>query len=480
MPDRVAEAALVARSRRPHLIGVAGAAMRSMASLLLALGKDVSGSDSGSVADLHVLADRGARVNHGHTAAHVAGADLVIASAAVPDDNPERLEAARLGIPVLSHAQALGALMAQYDGIGVAGTHGKSTTTALIARILEVAGLDPTLAGGADALDFGDYAKLGTGPHLVAEADEFGRRFLQLHPRLAVITSVEPDHLDYYGDFAAVQHAFQQFVAGMDPDGVAVTCEDEPNLARLPLARRRVRYGWAGHADWRIERYRPRQGGGGSFSIRRPDGSRTTYETSLTGRHLISNAVAALAIAAELGVDGRAVRKALQTFQGTRRRFETLARRNGVWVVDDYAHHPTAVAANLRAARDVHMGRIVALFQPHTTHRTLTLRDAFAASFVDADRAIVTPIYQPTGRSIGAPEIASEDLVAQIGRPEVVAAPSLDAAYEMALRELQPGTLAIVLGAGNVTQLAHRLAAAVREGAVGTASVEPTHTGAAR
>src|SRR6476661_7440597 len=265
MPEAATARELLMHARRPHLIGVAGAAMRSMASLLLELGREVSGSDSGSVRELAGLTARGARVTNGHDAANVDGADLVIVSAAVPADNPELVAARERGIPILSHAQALGALMATRDGIGVAGTHGKSTTTALVAHILAVAGRDPTLAGGAHALDFGGYSHLGHGPELVAEADEYGRRFLELHPRLAIITGVEPDHLDYYGDFVAVQAAFQQFVAGMAPDGVVVTCEDAPNLARLPLARRRVRYGWAGHADWRLERFEPRAGGGGSF-----------------------------------------------------------------------------------------------------------------------------------------------------------------------------------------------------------------------
>lgn len=480
MPDQAPAAELLARSRRPHLIGVAGAAMRSLASLLLALGKDVSGSDSGAVTDLGVLAVQGVRVTHGHDPANIEGADLVVASAAVPADNPELQAARQRGIPILSHAQALGGLMATRDSVGVAGTHGKSTTTALVAHILAVAGRDPTLAGGADAIDFGGYARLGRGPELVAEADEFGRRFLELHPRLAIITGVEPDHLDYYGSFAAVQAAFQQFVEGMAPDGLVVTCEDEPNLARLPLSRRRVRYGWAGHADWRLEHFQPRAGGGGAWMVRRPDGSRSTYAMRLTGRHQAANAVAALAIAWELGVADESAREAVASFRGTRRRFETLVLRDGIWIVDDYAHHPTAVAANLSAARDVHRGRLVAVFQPHTTHRTLALRDQFAAAFADADRVIVTPVYQPTGRSTGAPEITAGDLVARMAHPDATAVASLDAAYELAARELRPGTLVIVLGAGDVTSLAHRLAQAVTAGGTITPVLAAGGAGAAR
>jgi UDP-N-acetylmuramate--alanine ligase len=454
--------------------------MRSLAGLLLALGKDVSGSDSGAESEIVALASQGVRATHGHHAAHVEGADLLVASAAVPADNPELVEARRRGVPVLSHAQALGGLMATRDGIGVAGTHGKSTTTALVAHVLQVAGLQPTLAGGAHALDFGGYARLGSGPQLVAEADEFGRRFLELHPRLAILTGVEPDHLDYYGTFEAVKAAFQQFVDGMATDGIVVTCEDEPNLARLPLNRRRIRYGWAGHSDWRIEDYQPRAGGGAVFDVRRPDGGRGGYDTLLTGRHQVSNAVAAMAIGWELGVTEPAVREAVATFQGTRRRFETLARRDGIWIVDDYAHHPTAVAANLSAARDVHSGRIVTIFQPHTTHRTLALRDEFAVAFGAADRVIVAPIYQPTGRAIGEPEMTARELVSGMQHPDACAVDTLDAAFEAAKSELRPGTLIIVLGAGTVTTVAHRLAELVTGPAMRTPVLTASQVGAAR
>jgi UDP-N-acetylmuramate--alanine ligase len=454
--------------------------MRSMAALLLELGCEVSGSDSGSVTELAGLAARGARVVNGHDAANLAGADLVIVSAAVPTDNPELVAARASGIPILTHAQALGALMATRDGIAVAGTHGKSTTTALVAHLLAVAGRDPTLAGGAHAIDFDGFSRLGRGPELVAEADEYGRRFLELHPRLAIITGVEPDHLDYYGSFEAIQEAFQQFVDGMAPDGVVATCEDEPNLAQLPLARRRIRYGWAGHAEWRLERFVPRLGGGATFSVRRPDGVRTTYEMRLTGRHNAANAVAALAICHELGVPDVAMQSGLASFQGTGRRFETIARADGVWVVDDYAHHPTAVALNLESARDVHGGRLVAVFQPHTTHRTRALLDQFAAAFAAADRVILTPIYQPTGRSAVKPEITVQDLAARIDSPDVVATASLGAAYAVAEAELRPGTLVLVMGAGDVTSISRRLGEVVRAGGLVTPIPATTSTGATR
>jgi UDP-N-acetylmuramate--alanine ligase len=267
----------------------------------------------------------------------------------------------------------------------------------------------------------------------------------------------------------------------MAPDGVVVTCEDEPNLSRLPLSRRRVRYGWAGHAAWRLERYVPRLGGGATLTIRRPDGEHVSYEIVLSGRHNAANAAGAIAICRELGVDGVSVRQGLASFQGTGRRFETVARTNEVWVVDDYAHHPTELTVNLEAARDVHGGRLVAVFQPHTTHRTLALLDDFARAFSAADRVILAPIYQPAGRTGDAPaEITSEQLAARIEHPDVIVAPTLDATYALAEAELRPGTLVLVAGAGNITTVARRLGQRVTSQTAPASARAVASTGAPR
>jgi UDP-N-acetylmuramate--alanine ligase len=458
MPDR-ATVSLLYDARHVHLIGVAGSAMRSLATLLLDLGREVSGSDTASAPMLDDLTARGLRVFGQHHAEHVFGADLVVVSAAIPIDNPEIVAANAQGLPILTHAQALGALMEKRFGIAVAGTHGKSTTTALVAHMLATAGRDPTLAGGADALDFGGSARLGHGPELVAEADEFARRFHELHPELAIITSVEPDHLDYYGSFEAIVQSFRQFVDGMPRDAVLVTCEDEPNLAGLDLPRRRVRYGWAGHAHWRLDTFEPTPGGGARFVARDPSGNRRSYSTRLTGLHNVANAVAALAVTDLLGVDREAAARGLATFQGTRRRFETIAQQDGAWLVDDYAHHPTAIVANLIAARGVHGGRLVVVFQPHTTHRTASLMRELAASFSAADRVILTPIYQPTGREGAEATVTSYDLLAAMQHPAAEVVHSLDAALSAARDEMKPGTLVLTMGAGDVTSVARRLAA---------------------
>jgi UDP-N-acetylmuramate--alanine ligase len=461
MPDQPDTAALLTQARRVHLVGVAGSAMRSFATLLLDLGREVSGSDTAPAPMLGDLTQRGLHLFGDHQGTHVDGADLVIVSAAIPGDNPEIVAAHARGVPILTHAQALGALMREYDGIGVAGTHGKSTTTALVAHLLALAGRDPTLAGGADALDFGGSARLGHGPELVAEADEFARRFHELHPRIAIITGIEPDHLDYYGTFDAIVESFRHFVDGLPDDAILITCEEEPNLAGLSLPRRRIRYGWAGHADWRLERYAPRQGGGAGLIVRSSRGERRSYESRLSGRHNAANAVAALAVADLLGVDGETAARGLASFQGTRRRFETVAREHGVWLVDDYAHHPTAVVANLAAARDVHDGRLVVVFQPHTTHRTAALMDAFATAFDAADRVILTPIYQPTGREATPGTVTSRDLHARMAHRCADVVSTLDEAAAAAREELRPGTLVLTMGAGDISSVARRLAKAL-------------------
>jgi UDP-N-acetylmuramate--alanine ligase len=453
---------VLARSRRPHLIGVGGTGMSSLATLLLDMGKAVSGSDSGGGATLDWLAGRGVLVHREHRAEQVVGADLVIFSAAIPSENPELAEARRLALPTASHAQALGALMAAKRGIAVAGTHGKSTTTALIAHVLATAGRDPTLVGGAESLDFGASSRLGRGPELVAEADEYDRRFLQLRPEVAVITNVEADHLDYYRDLAEIVATFEAFVDGMPADGVAITGEDSPTLARMELRRRRIRYGAAASADWRLGRYAPVSEGGCRFEVTDPRGRRRWYRLALRGRHHAENALAAIVVADLIGVREATVDDALASFRGTRRRFETKLRANGIWIVDDYAHHPTEIRANLRAAREAHDGPIWAVFQPHTAHRTAALLDDFATAFADADCVLITPIYRPAGREAAAPPITSETLATRLEHPEARAVDSFDAALAALAPALRPGTLVLTLGAGDIGAVADRLAARVR------------------
>ncbi|MCC7106180.1 MAG: UDP-N-acetylmuramate--L-alanine ligase, partial [Chloroflexi bacterium] len=389
--------------------------------------------------------------------------DLVVRSAAIDRENPELIEARRLGIPVLTHAQAIGALMQGRVGVAIAGTHGKSTTTAWLGLVLERAGLDPTVLVGAGVPRLSVGARGGEGPHFVVEADEYDRRFLELAPNVAVITSLEPDHLDYFGSFEAIIAAFQAFAERVRPDGVIVTCADEIVLDGVELPRARVRYGFSPAADWRIEQFEALAGGGARLCIASPHGP-VAAAVRLSGRHNALNAAAVLAAAAQLGVSPAAACRGLAEFSGAQRRFETTGRGGGVWVVDDYAHHPTAVAATLAGARGAHGGRIWVVFEPHTEHRARTFLAEFAVALSRADRVTVLPIFQPPGRLAEAAlttPVTSHALAARISGPPSDAPESLEAAEALVLANARPGDLVLVMGAGRSSELARRLGASI-------------------
>ncbi len=435
--------------------------MAALASLLVKMGKRVSGSDEAEGLGTVRLRTLGATIRVGHRSENVGSADLVVRSAAVPDDNPEVMAAQRQGIPHVKLAEAVGRLMASRGGVGVAGTHGKTTTTALVAWLLDQGGEDPLALIGGEAVNFGDSARLGEGP-MVVEADEYDRRFLHLSPTVAVVTSVEADHLDYFRDLAEIERTFQAFVDKVPVEGRLVVCADDPGAAALRTVADRVTYGFNSSADWRIDAYQPRPGGGSSFDVHA--GGRTWHvESALTGKHNACNAVAAVIVADHFGVGLRAAFSALETFRGTRRRFETRGEVGGVRIVDDYAHHPTKIRATLAAARDCQPGgEIWAVFQPHTSNRTAALLEEFARSFSDAHHALVLPIFRPRGREAAARPVTSEELVARIqatGHPDARFVASFDEA-EASLRDaVHSGDLVLTIGAGDVTRLADRLIA---------------------
>lgn len=447
---------LLKSARRVLLVGVGGSGMSGLATILLQMAKVVVGSDLAESSALQRLRRAGADIRAFHSAENVQDADLVIISAAIPNDNPELVVARQSGIPVLTHAEALGALLSQRTGIAVAGTHGKTTTTAMIAFILDRCGLDPSFLIGSEALDLGASARLGTGPHMVVEADEYDRRFLALRPHLAVITSIEPDHLDYYRDLAEIQSAFVEFAARVLPGGALITCADSPALADLTLPGSRITYGLSPAADWRISSYRP-EAGGCRFVVEGPDHQRAEIALRLAGHHNASNALAATIACLVLGVDLTLTAEALQHFTGTRRRFETIGRYRGIWVVDDYAHHPTEVRATLRAARERHGGRIIVVFQPHTTNRTAKLLADFVSAFDNADRVVLVPIYQPAGRERQGLPVSSEDLAVRMPPHLIRLVSGLDEAMDVLKEEVAPGDLVITMGAGDVNKIGPEL-----------------------
>ena len=436
--------------------------MSALAALLLHMGKRVSGSDSlpGPVVD--ALGAEGATVYPAHAAAQVDGADYVVRSSAVPADNVEVAEALRRGLPVRKLAEAVGELMAERTGVAIAGTHGKTTTTALVAWLLECGGLDPLALVGGDVPAFAHGARLGSGP-MVVEADEYDRRFLHYWPAVAVVTSIEADHLDYYRDLDEIRAAFQTLVDRLPPDGRLVVCADEPGAFALHTVAQRETYGFAAAADWRLRDYAAQPAGGSSFVLE-TGGRGWPVRSPLVGEHNACNVAAAIAVADYFGVGLRAALATLPDFEGPRRRFETKGRPRGIRIVDDYGHHPTEVAAVLRAARGAAAGQVWVIFQPHTTNRTAALLDEFGTSFGDAQHALILPIYRPSGREAAARPVTAADVVRRVGQtghPDVRSVESFAAARAAIVAEAQPGDVVLVMGAGDVTRLADELVRAL-------------------
>lgn len=454
----------LAAAEHVHLVGIGGSGMATLGHLLLQMGKRVSGSDVAASAAADRLRHAGATVYLGHRAEQVGDADYVVRSSAIPaQHNPEVIEARRLGLPSVKHAEAVGQLMHGRPGVGVAGTHGKTTTTALVAWLLDQGGRDPLALIGGEALNFGSGARVGSGP-VVVEADEYDRRFLHLWPEVAVVTGVEADHLDYFRDLDEIVGAFQEFVDHVTAAGRLVVCVDEPRAAGLRTAAQRDTYGRHSGAAWRLSDYAPLPSGGSRFRVHTL-GRSWPAESSLAGVYNALNSLAAIAVADYFGVGLSTALAALPAFRGTRRRFETKARPGDVWIVDDYAHHPTALVAVLGAARErVARDRAVwAVFQPHSTHRTMALLDDFARAFAAADHALILPIYRPIGREEAAGSVTARDLVAAImhgGHRDARFVAGFEEAQGILLAEAGAGDVVLTMGAGDVTLLSDRLVAA--------------------
>jgi UDP-N-acetylmuramate--alanine ligase len=453
----------LATATRVHLVGIGGSGMSALAMLLLQQGRTVSGSDVADSAVVLALREAGARIALGHAAQNVPDAEYVIRSSAVSDDNVEVVEAARRRLTTRKLAQAVGEVMRARRGVAIAGTHGKTTTTSLVGWLLERGGADPLVLVGADTPAFPLGARAGDGP-MVVEADEYDRRFLEYWPEVAVVTSVEADHLDYYRDLAEIRAAFAELVERLPADGRLVVCADEPCAASLetPHAHKET-YGFATEADWRISDYAAAPGRGSRFTVW-VDGRPWQVDSPLVGEHNARNVAAAMAVAEHFGIGLRSSLAAVARFEGPRRRFETKGRPGGIWVVDDYGHHPTEVAVVLRAARSAVQGDVWVVFQPHTTNRTAALLDEFTNAFADADHALLLPIYLPHGRETAARAVTSEDvarLISARGHADVRVVESFDAAERAIVAGARPGDIVITMGAGDVTRLSERLVEAL-------------------
>jgi UDP-N-acetylmuramate--alanine ligase len=452
------------------MVGIGGAGMSALARLYLQQGIAVSGSDEAASSALDDLAALGATVHTGHDAAYVGDAGLVVHSSAVPADNPELAEARRRGIRTLKHAPALGELFNTRRGIAVAGTHGKTTTTAMIAFVLERCGRQPSFHVGGELVDLDTSARWGRGDWMVIEADEFDRRFLEYRPEIAVVTNVEPDHFEYYGTVEAMDGAFADFLARVRPGGAVVACAEDARLARLlegVADRRIVRYdtraeragGGAAPPVWQWWATEVEQVSGGSRFVAHTAGGRrgaqAAVRLALPGRHNVANALAALAACDLAGVPVAKSAPALAGFHGTRRRFQLAGEARGIRVYDDYAHHPTEVRTVLDAARYLVPpgGRLWAVFQPHLYVRTERLFDDFARAFDAADRVALTDVYSPSGREPAGAYRGSRELVAATGHPGATYAGPLAATRQLLARELRRGDVVLVMGAGSISQL---------------------------
>ncbi|MEZ5319394.1 MAG: UDP-N-acetylmuramate--L-alanine ligase [Vicinamibacterales bacterium] len=453
-----------------HFVGVGGIGMSGIAELLVNLGYEVSGSDARASDVTARLASLGVDVHVGHDAAHVGHADVVVTSSAIPAGNPEVVAARAAHLPVIPRAEMLAELMRLRYGVAVAGAHGKTTTTSMIALMLERAGLDPTAVIGGRLSAFGSNARLGRGDVIVVEADESDRSFLKLTPAIAVVTNIDREHMETYGSFDCLVAAFADFADRVPFYGAVVACVDDPTVAALVprLSRRVITYGFAAGANVRGVV----TGAGAPCRVvydisGLPGGAgEGTFTLAVPGRHNLQNALAATAVGLELGVPFAEIARALAGFQGAERRYQRVGEARGVAVVDDYGHHPTEIAAVLAAAREDRPRRLVAVFQPHRFSRTRDLIDEFGPALAAADVVVLTDIY-PAGEA-PIPGVTLDALAAAVRRvvPGVHVVPRLEDVPAAVARLATGGDLVVTLGAGSVATVPDRILSAIGAGAV--------------
>lgn len=449
-----------------HFVGIGGIGMSGIAEVLVNLGYAVQGSDASDNYNLDRLRKNGAKVSVGHRSENVDGVEVVVVSTAIKRDNPELMAARERRIPVVRRAEMLAELMRLKSCVAVAGTHGKTTTTTMVATLLDAGGLDPTVINGGIINAYGSNARLGAGDWMVVEADESDGTFLKLPTDVAVVTNVDPEHLDHFKTFEAVQDAFRNFVENLPFYGFAVMCIDHPVVQTLVGKiedRRIVTYGENPQADVRLLDLIP-MGGGSKFKVAfRDRKTEAVHEIAdlmlpMPGRHNASNATAAIAVARELGVSDDAIRKAIAGFGGVKRRFTKTGEWNGVTVIDDYGHHPVEIAAVLKAARESTDGKIIAVVQPHRYTRLQSLFEEFCTCFNDADAVIVADVYAAGESPIEG--IDRDHFVAGLrahGHREVVPLPAASELAGIVKGLASSGDLVVCLGAGNITQWAYAL-----------------------
>lgn len=448
---------LFAPTQRVHFIGIGGIGMSGIAEILLTMGYAVSGSDLRRSAITDRLLGLGARIFEGHHGANVAACDVVVTTSAVDAGNVEVVQARARKIPVIQRAEMLAELMRLKYGIAVAGMHGKTTTTSMVAAVLAGGGLDPTVVVGGRVDALGSNARLGTSQYLVAEADESDRSFLKLSPVLGVVTNLDREHMDCYRDMDDVGDAFVEFMDRVPFYGATTVCvDDEPLRAVLPRVRRKLyTYGEDEAADFRLRVLERDSGCQAMFAVSFAGAETGTYRLHVPGRHNVLNATAAVAVGLQLGVSPEQIAAGLEAFRGVDRRFQVRGIARGVTVVDDYGHHPTEIRATLRAARECEYGRVLVLFQPHRYSRTRDLMAEFAGAFHDADHVEVIDIYAASEEPIAG--ITAATLVERIAEQDAGKAHyagSMERAVERLVSEARAGDVLLTLGAGSVSHAA--------------------------
>lgn len=435
--------------------------MSAIATVLLQMGYQISGSDMSVSEVTKRLEKMGARVFIGHNEQNLGDAEAIVVSTAIADNNPEVLAAKAKNISVYHRSDIVAFLMNGHKGIAVAGAHGKTTTTSMIAVMLENAGIDPTAIIGGDVSYLGGNAKLGTGNWLVAEADESDGSFLKLSPQIAIVTNIENDHMDFYHTMENILHTFKEFLLKLPPDGgVAVLCFDNSNVRDIAqnLDRNFISYAIdSDEAEYRAKNIHV-DGAATFFDVYRYDDLLGTIKLNVPGRHNVANALSAVVVGLHLGLSFEQIAEGLAIFQGAKRRFQTKARTNGVWIVDDYAHHPTEIATTLLAARQTAPKRLVCVFQPHRFSRTMLLRKEFGSAFVPADLLILTDIYSAGERAIPGidGEVIKNEVESQTAQ-KVVYIRDKDKIARYLNEIVEPGDLVITMGAGNVYQVGEDL-----------------------
>jgi UDP-N-acetylmuramate--alanine ligase len=449
-----------------HFVGIGGIGMSGIAEVLANLGYTVTGSDVADSANVKRLRDKGVKVAIGHKAGNIDGADVIVVSSAIKRDNPELVAARANRLPVVRRAEMLAELMRLKSCVAIAGTHGKTTTTSLVAALLDAGGLDPTVINGGIINAYGTNARLGAGDWMVVEADESDGTFLKLPADVAIVTNIDPEHLDHFHTFEAVQDAFRAFVENIPFYGFAVMCTDHPVVQTLTgkLEDRRIlTYGENPQADVRLADL-DHLNGESKFSIHFRDREGKTAQKidkltlPMPGRHNALNATAAVAVAHALGVKAEIIRKALACFGGVKRRFTRVGEWNSAVIIDDYAHHPVEIAAVLRAARDSAKGKVIAVMQPHRYTRLHDLFEQFCNCFNDADTVVIAPVYPAGEQPIpGADRDALVTGLRSRGHKQAMPLEGPEKLAPLIKGLAGPGDYVVCLGAGSITQWAHAL-----------------------